>query len=190
MGFGLLFVGYLFAFGYTVGANYILSLVGAVGTIFLICAGRRLCVYSRAFRYLIYLSAALGAMYLLHAGADISVRYFAVDGELARSLIHSACNALSLLCNLAVYFGCFKVASLADDRPLQSAALRNFVINMICFAMRILLLILPASASAVGGALAVAANLSELILLVLNVFMTLNFYIRIRPEGDDASANR
>ena len=65
MGFGLLFIGYLLSHGFTAGANYVVSLVGIVGTVFLLVSCGKLAIYSKNFKYARIAAAFLGAAYLV-----------------------------------------------------------------------------------------------------------------------------
>lgn len=176
MGFGLLFVGYLLAFGFTSGTNYIVSIIGVAGAVFLFAASRKLKIYSKHFRLAEPFSLLVGASYITNAVFQMIESDFTTETGFLLFDISRAFIILSVfLFNLAMYLGISQIALLAEDKKLATSSYTDLVIMLVYYVCVI-------SAYIIGTpvkALLIAIPLLGLVWLVLSVWLVITSYMRI-----------
>ena len=187
MGFGFLFVGYLLAFGFTSGANYIVSLVGLIGSIFLLVASHKLSLYSKSFSVCKYFAASLGMSYILNTASQLSSAYLMIDNM---AILVRICRALIIasvfLFNLFMYKGIASIAITTEDKKLTVGAYRDLILMLtyyLCMALSTLTLPIKAYISLICAVLG-------LLWLVLSVLLVLSAYMRIYIPSDENNVQK
>lgn len=186
MGFGLLFIGYLFAFGFTSGANYIVSIVGIVGSVFLFTASKKLSLYSTSFKVARYASGALGVSYTLNTVLQLLQTYgiFASDTiflKVGRMLI----IASVFFFNFLMYKGIADIAVNVGDKKLSVSAYRDLILMIVYYLFIGLSATVSVHWAQYAPILSFISTVLGLIWLVLSVWLVMSAYMRICLPGDE-----
>ncbi len=188
MGFGLLFTGYLLSHGFTSGANYVLSVVGIVGAVFLFFACRKLSEYTVQFRYAGVVSPVLGVAYLFNCILQLLVTYpldgVSVPGVLI-NLSRGAIVALVFAFNFYMYLGIADIARLAEVKTLAANSVRNLVFMIIYYLDLVLAMIVKPYFPKVSGILGLCGTVFGITWLFLSVWLVMSAYMRICLPGDE-----
>lgn len=185
MGFGILFVGYLLAFGFTSGTNYILSIIGIVGTVFLYIASKKLGIYSRKFKICTNIAPVLSAVYILNAILQLlDVFSLFAASEIIQKLVYCLVIAVVFAYNLYMYLGIADIAVIAENKSIRVNAMRNLLLMVVYYVSiplsRFILTVFPKAAQ-ISFAL---TSLLSVLWLVLSIVLLLSAYMRI-STGDD-----
>lgn len=186
MGFGILFVGYLFAFGFTSGTNYVMSLFGIMGTIFLFRASRLLSRYTKRFSVCVYLSAVLFATYIFNAGLQILEAYSLLSiNAFVSKLAYVLLVCTVFVYNLYMYLGISDIALIAENKKVRVSALRNLILMVIYYISvsfgPVIYMDFPKTTHIVK----VLTMGLGVIWLILNIVLVLSAYMRIGTEGEE-----
>ena len=176
MGFGLLFVGYLFAFGFTSGTNYIVSIIGVIGSVFLFFASQKLKLYSKHFKPAGVFSIFVGASYILNAILQLVEAKLPMQSGFKAFEISRALIIVSVfLFNLAMYLGIAQIALLAQDKKLATSSYSDLVVMVLYYLCVILAYIIGTPVQA----LLIIIPILGLVWLVLSVWLVISAYMRI-----------
>lgn len=178
MGFGLLFVGYLLAFGFTSGANYLLSLVALVGCTFIFAATKKLSQYEKSFNYCKATAIILGVSYIFNTGVQLCNQYDLISSD---NIIIKFARVFIIISvfvyNLFMYRAIFRIAHSVDDKKLCKDALINFVLMVAYY--------FSMSLTFLSSYISLAASILAVVWLILSVWLTLSAYMRICLPGDE-----
>lgn len=186
MGFGTLFIGYLFAFGFTSGTNYIMSLIGVFGTLFLYKASKQLSVYSKHFKTCIYVNTALFISYILNTLCQANIAFGVI------SLPGIICDVVRILLIISVFlynlFMCLGIADIAktaENKIVRVSAQRNIILLIFYYTLVVFGPVVLRLIPGIGNIIAIITSAVGVIWLVLNVTLTLSAYKRITIEGEE-----
>ncbi|MBQ7822039.1 MAG: hypothetical protein IJ391_07140 [Clostridia bacterium] len=186
MGFGLLFIGYLFAFGFTSGVNFIVSIVGIFGSIVLFAASSKLMLYSSSFRITRVMSVSLGVSYLLNTIVQLLTAYNVVSDAYVLSRVCRAFIILSVFVfNMFMYFGIAEVSRSVDDKKLTVSAYRDLIVMIIYYLCTGLSFSVTGASQNIKSIIALLSALLGLVWLVLSVWLVISSYMRICLPGDE-----
>lgn len=189
MGFGILLIGYLFAFGFTAGSNYVVSLLGLLGSVLLFIASTKLSVYTKHFGYARISALALALSYVV--SAILSALKFAGTVDDASILLRIS-RALIIACVFAfhifMYLGVADISREVEDKKLYTAACRDVILLVAYYLVtafaRVSSFLLPAACAAIS----LFATVLGLVWLVLSFWLVMSSYMRIcLPEDKDMS---
>ena len=178
MGFGLLFIGYLFAFGFTAGANYIVSIVGIIGSIIIFSASKKLSRYDKSFNLCKISGIILGISYVFNTAIQLSASTSVISAD---SILVKLAKILIILSvftfNAFMYKGIYKIAHKVDDVKLSNDAVRDFIFMVAYY--------LTMSLTFISPYISLIASILSIVWLVLSVWLTLSAYMRICLPGDE-----
>lgn len=186
MGFGTLFVGYLFAFGFTSGTNYVMSLIGVFGTLFLFKASKQLSLYSKHFKTCIYMNAALFVSYILNTLSQANIAFDFIN---IPDIIYDCVRVLLIisvfLYNLFMCLGIADIAKIAENKLVRVNAQRNIILLIFYYVLVIFGPLVSSLIAGSGNIIAIITSAVGIIWLVLGVTLTLSAYKRITIEGEE-----
>ena len=193
MGFGLLFIGYLF--------TYLLSMAGAygcypaiIGCLVMLYALTKLLEYEKTFKYaffgLIPVTVCTVYSVAVQTFTSLGVRLPAILGSQTLEIIMTYSKALfNLVFNVLLLYAISVIAKSTGVERTQKAALRNIVIYGVYFLTVLLNESLPSDMKFNLYVFWAALALSVLV-LVLNGTVIFSCYMRICDEGDEDMARK
>lgn len=189
MGFGYLLVGYVFAFGFTSGSNYILGMAGALGALILLIASNKLSLYSKRFAYLRIVSVILACAYIFNAvlsflGTKDIISPSSTLVGIARALI----VIVTFVFHAFLYLGIAEIAHDADDEKLRVSSLRDLVLLIVYYLFTALSNVARVAFVSISSYFSLVTTVIGLFWLVMSFMLVLNSYMRIcLPEDKDMS---
>lgn len=180
MGFGILFCAYFFAFGFTPGANYIVSIVGIIGTVLLYIASRKLSVHSKAFRLSSYASIILALSYVVNA-----VIKLVVTDEDILNLMQAVIVLAVFAYNFLMYKGISEISLVAENKIVHSKAVSMMILIIIYY-----LIVAFASVSSyfsfkITPVISIMSALFGIVWLIGSLWLIFSAYMRICMPGDE-----
>lgn len=189
MGFGILLIGYLFAFGFTAGSNYIVSLLGLLGSALLFVASTKLSAYAKHFKNARISSLALALSYLLSAVLS-ALKFAGMVSE--ASILLRISRALIVTCVFAfhifMYLGIAHISREVEDKKLCTAACRDVILLVAYYLVTALARVSSFMLPVASGGISLLATATFLgpIWLVLSFWLVMSSYMRIcLPEDKD-----
>ncbi len=186
MGLGFLFIGYLFAFGFTSGANYIVSFIGLVGAVLLFIASLKLSTYSHAFKGAKFSAIAVGASYLLNALITIlNSSSIISDESVLIKLCKAAVIASVFAFNAFMYKGVADIAKIAENKLLFVSSYRNFLIMIVYYLIIALTSVFSYFSLNIAPIFSLISAIIGVIWLISSLWLTVSAYMRICLQGDE-----
>ncbi len=187
MGFGVLFVGYLLSFGFTSGANYVMSILGIIGTIFLFKASKLLGRYTNKFKISGYFAIILSIAYIYNAVLQVMNTYFSsvnVSTFIERLAYISLVSAVFAY-NLIMYLAISDIARTAENTRVRVSAQRDIVLMVIYYTFVSLLPLLTGFMTNYEYIISAFVKLVGILWLILSIILVLSAYMRIGLEGEN-----
>ena len=186
MGFGLLFIGYLLAFGFSSGANYIVSIIGIAGAIFLFAASCKLSIYSKSFVFAKLFSVVLALSYFAN---PISSYIYSDVPTVPVIIISKSVKALVIISafafNFFMYKGVDEIARTAENTKLQISAKRDMILMIVYYFSIAAAAISSTIFQSVSNIFSLMSAVLGVTWLLLSIILTLSAYMRICLSGDE-----
>jgi len=200
MGFGLLLIGYVFAFMFSfefmklLGVSENPLLVGVtqlVGLLIMLAALRRLSPYSRRFAQAVWPALALTACTLVLIGQsavkvsnDPPVDYIPSVSPLT-TVIAALSAVLGFLLHWLMIFGINEIGRETGVKKVQTKAIRNLILTAVYYAMTVVTIILTATKTGYSEYIGMVFVAYGLVWVLLNTAVIFSAYRYICLEGDD-----
>lgn len=180
MGFGILFCAYFFAFGFSPGANYIVGIVGIIGTVLLYIASHKLAVHSKTFVFATYASIILTLSYAISV-----VINFVTTAEDVSKLMQAFMILAVFTYNFLMYKGISEISLIAENSIVHLKAVRMTIIVIIYY-----LTVASASISSyfsfkITPLISLLSALFSIIWLIGSLRLIFYAYMRICMPGDE-----
>lgn len=186
MGFGLLFIGYLLAFGFTSGANYIVSLVGIIGSAFLFVAAKKLSLYGSSFKAARVASLVLAGSYILNIAFQLLQTYnFLSHNSILLKTGRMLIIVSVFFFNFLMYRGIAEIAAIVGDKKLSVNAYRDLILMVVYYLFIGLTALVSALSALYTPVLSLFSTILGLIWLVLSIWLVMSAYMRICLPGDE-----
>lgn len=187
MGFGLLFIGYIFTIDYSLQSVTFDLLPDIIGYLFMFSAMCKLAPYNKGFGYSKLLLLPLIAL----GGVTLAFEIAGVSGYTPSSVILDIVNMCGMLSKffmfaytVALTVGVRDIARETDLKNLSFRAIRNMAISVFYYLAYIAVDLMP-----IGEAEARFVNLIVyafgFIVILLNLVLIFSCYMRICVEGDE-----
>ncbi len=185
MGFGILFLGYVLAFAFTLSSSYFFSDV--LGGLLMAYAFSKLSQFNRKFKYPTICAAVYSALAISRAVATF------VSSSVSDGILH-VISALIAGSIIALHFTMFAaMIAITSDLGLSKIAMkarRNFIVMILYFTLYTLTLLsknrLEATAPEFTSYLYLFIQLFEIVWLIMNLVLIGSCLKRIGVEDEDA----
>lgn len=187
MGFGLLFLGYMFSYIIRIGlGNYAFAAM-LIGSFIMYLGLSELRKYSPVFiySYVLDILLILCAFFESIRGIDeIFMLSWGIHGSTAAAIFEWAGVILDLLFNAAVIYGIIDMAKRVDFPDIRSRAIRNSVFVGIFYTYQFFIMLPIEAVEKEKSFLMTLLVLASVVYTVLNAALIFRCYALICPEGD------
>ena len=189
MGFGLLLIGYIFAFVAAAGLGPYIFAGSLIGGFFMYLGITELRRYSPAFIYslicsvLIILCSFLGAAIWIDSSFALSL---GIAGGIYETFYGWVKFVINLLFNLTLLYGIVDISSRVDFPDTRKKAIRNYAFVIVFNIAQILLLLPIGFIQEDLGFFSTLLLFLQIIYSVVNAWLIFNCYAMICPEGQES----